>query len=266
MHASLFFVPALAASVWAAPTYPMLDRAARLPDSISVISEYFNLLASKVQESRLLDIPPACDLSQIPQPAGAADLPSPSPGLSLRHIAIGRGTQNYTCDAATPDAAPQAAGAVATLFNASCLVAVSPDLAAALTRAALHFDLSQSISRGGIGNGKGWGSLAPSNLAPSGLHFFADATTALFKLDVSPDLQLGELPCGKNASVPAPPSDAASSRGLGGEPPVAWLKLNAKSGATGGLQEVYRFQTVGGSAPATCHGMPEEFQVQYAAQ
>ncbi|KAL2170086.1 hypothetical protein VTG60DRAFT_5181 [Thermothelomyces hinnuleus] len=258
MHPSLLFASALVASAWAAPAYPKFDAASSLPDSIRALSDYFNLLASKVQDSRILDVAPVCDLSQVPQPAGAADLPSPSAGLSLRHIAIGRGTQNYTCDAATPDAAPQAAGAVAMLFNASCLVATSPDLAAALTRAALRFDLPQSRAAGER--------LVPSDLPLSGLHFFADATTALFKLDVSPAVQLGELPCGKNASVPAPPADAAASRGLQGEPPVPWLKLTAKPGATGGLQEVFRFQTVGGSPPATCRGMPEEFQVDYAAQ
>lgn len=147
---------------------------------------------------------------------------------------------------------------MATLFNASCLVAISPDLATALTRAALRFDLAQSLAIGGR--------LVPSDLLLSGEHYFADSTTALFKLDVAPSVQLGELPCGKNASIPVPPSDAASSKGLQGEPPVPWLKLVAKAGATGGLQEVYRFNTVGGSPPGTCHGMPAEFQVDYTAQ
>ncbi|KAL2162791.1 hypothetical protein VTH06DRAFT_6627 [Thermothelomyces fergusii] len=261
MRPSLLFAPALAASAWAAPAYPKLDAASMLPDSIRAISDYFNLLASKVQESRILDVAPVCDLSQVPLPAGAADLPPPSTGLSLRHVAIGRGTQNYTCDVSAPDSAPQAAGAVAALFNASCLAAARPEVAGALTRAALRFSLAQS--RAGAGRRQ---RLAPSDLRPSGLHFFADATTPLFKLDLSPAARLGELPCGKNASVPAPPADAAASRGLRGEPPVPWLKLVAKPGATGGLREVYRFHTVGGSPPASCRGMPAEFQVDYAAQ
>jgi hypothetical protein len=55
-------------------------------------------------------------------------------------------------------------------------------------------------------------------------------------------------------------------RGLKGEAAVAWLKLIAKDGATGGLQEVYRVETVGGSPPATCAGMPGTFEIQYATQ
>jgi hypothetical protein len=254
MHTSLLFVSALAASVWAAPTYPKIDASASIPDNIRTVSEYFNMLASKVQDSRLLNSPPVCDLSKVTLPAGAAGLPSPSSDLNLRHIAIGRGTQNYTCNPAEPNEAPKAAGALATLFNASCLVATSPQLANALTRAALHFEVGQSDASE---------QLAPSNIGLSGVHFFTDATTALFKLDVAPALQLGELPCGKNGSVAAP---VDAPRGLQGEGAVAWLKLNAKPGATGGLQEVFRVETVGGSPPATCSGLPDAFEVQYSTQ
>ena len=95
------------------------------------------------------------------------------------------------------------------------------------------------------------------------MHFFTDATTALFKLDVAPALQLGELPCSKNGSVAAP---VDAPKGLQGEGAVAWLKLNAKPGATGGLQEVFRVETVGGSPPATCNGLPAAFEVQYSTQ
>jgi len=75
---------------------------------------------------------------------------------------------------------------------------------------------------------------------------------------------LGVLPTAKNASAPAP-ADAA--KGLGGEPAVPWLKLLAREGATGGLSEVYRINTAGGSAPATCAGREgTNFEVQYAAE
>jgi hypothetical protein len=143
---------------------------------------------------------------------------------------------------------------VATLFNASCIAATSPDLAASLGRAALHFDVAQS---------EALQKLSPSNLGVSGVHFFLDGTTAFFNLDVSSAWKIGEIPCGKNASTAAP---ADAPKGLKSEAAVPWLKLNAKQGATGGLQEVYRVETVGGSAPATCQGMPDKFEVQYATQ
>ncbi|GAB1314884.1 Malate dehydrogenase [Madurella fahalii] len=250
MQLSLLLASALGVSVWAAPAFPNIE--AIVPDNIQALSEYFNLLASKVQESRGMAMAPVCDLSAVALPPGAADLPQPAPGLTLKHIAIGRGTQNYTCDAGDATAAPKAVGALATLFNASCAAAIHPDLVSALARASLHFSVQESESK-----------LAPSNLAVSGVHYFSEATTAFFNLDVSSSWKIGEIPCGKNASVPAP---VDAQTGLANDAAVAWLKLNAKPGATRGLREVYRVETIGGSPPATCRGLPAHFEVQYATQ
>jgi hypothetical protein len=79
MHASLLFVSALAASVWAAPTFPKITEDASVPNSLRSVSDYFNLLATKVQESRLLAVPPTCDLSQLSLPAGKKAPPSRPP-------------------------------------------------------------------------------------------------------------------------------------------------------------------------------------------
>ena len=48
---------------------------------------------------------------------------------------------------------------------------------------------------------------------------------------------------------------------------VTWLKLTEKNPGDGQVfQNVYRLNTVGGSAPATCKGQPQSFEVEYAAQ
>lgn len=177
-------------------------------------------------------------------------------GLHLKHIAIGRGTQNYTCDVTNATAAPVATGAVATLFNASCLASAYRDFFGTLPRASMLFNLTLP-SDGSVQH------LFPSNLNVSGHHFFNASGVPFFDLDTDPDMQLGRLPCTKNASSPAP-ADAA--RGQKGEAAVPWLQLVAAEGATGGLQEVYRLGTVGGSAPAKCEGMPANFEVQYSAE
>ena len=70
MHASLVFVSALAASVWAAPTFPQVSTDASTPVDVRSISDYFDLLATKVQESRSLASAPSCDLSHLTLPAG----------------------------------------------------------------------------------------------------------------------------------------------------------------------------------------------------
>jgi len=222
-------------------------------DGIATVSEYFNMLATKVQQSRFMSLGPVCDLSKAQLPVAPNPLPPPSEGLVLRHVALGRGTQNYTC--ANETAAPEAAGAVAVLFNASCIASTYPDLAKMLSKVSMAFNLT---------SGEATRKLAPSNLAYSGQHFFVpDKKTPFFNLDSSPRWTLGQAPCAKEANVSAP---ADAPVGQKGEKAVDWLKLLTKPGATGGLQEVYRVETAGGSPPKTCQGLPPTFEVQYAAQ
>lgn len=104
--------------------------------------------------------------------------------------------------------------------------------------------------------------LAPGNYMISGHHYFLDASTPFFNLDTD-NWELGEVPASKNATVSAP---ADAGKGQDGSKAVAWLKLQAKEGATGQIQEVYRVETAGGSQPSDCVGMAAEFEVQYSAQ
>jgi hypothetical protein len=145
-------------------------------------------------------------------------------------------------------------GAIATLYNATCVASTYPDLLAVLPNVALQFNLTtadQAI-------------LSPSNLAISGHHYFSNLTTPAFNLDTTA-MDLGIIPCSKNNTVAAPAGSplGQNNQGYGS---VAWLKLLARDGATGNIEEVYRVNTAGGSPPATCSGMPAAFQIQYAAE
>ncbi|PSN61304.1 hypothetical protein BS50DRAFT_158035 [Corynespora cassiicola Philippines] len=91
-----------------------------------------------------------CDLSGIAQPENT--LQPPSSNLSLMLIALGHGTQNYTCGA-NATAAPSSFGALATLYDASCAVATA--------RPPLE-------------------NLIQDSQAQIGEHFFADLTTPEF--------------------------------------------------------------------------------------
>ncbi|KAK2024706.1 malate dehydrogenase [Colletotrichum zoysiae] len=255
MHCQKILLPALASLALAAPTYPTLNLQAALPGSIEHISEYFNMLATKVQATRYLSAAPVCDLSVVKLPKPAIEtLGGPGKGLSLAHIAIGRGTQNYTCDTSNATAVPVATGAIATLFNASCVGSLYPDLLDKLPVVAMDFNLTEQE----VDNHR----LGPSNLAISGHHLFTGAGVPLFILetDGSP---IGDSYCSKNASMPAP---LTAQAGQHGEAAVAWLKLKTIGPSTGNIQEVYRIHTVGGSAPASCKGQPAAFEIQYAAQ
>lgn len=70
MHASLLLVSALGASVLAAPVYPVLNVNAASPGSLQCVSDYFNLIAQKVQASRSMSTAPVCDLTQAQLPQG----------------------------------------------------------------------------------------------------------------------------------------------------------------------------------------------------
>lgn len=195
--------------------------------------------------------------------AAPTSLPAVTEGLTLKHVAIGRGTQNYTCDLSNSTAVPSALGAVATLFNASCVASTYPDLLNMLPRVALAFNLTESDAyTSNLVPANTNTRLAPGNYMISGHHYFLTTTTPFFNLDTD-NWQLGAAPCSKNATENAP---ADAPAGQNGEKAVAWLKLKTADTATGQLQEVYRVQTAGGSPPATCAGMSAAFEVQYSAQ
>ncbi|KAM0453241.1 hypothetical protein ACHAPV_009035 [Trichoderma viride] len=255
MRPSTFLVSSLAIfGAHAAPAIPKIDlkNVANPAAALDAISNYFNLIASKVQTSKVQPVAPICDMSKAQMPP-ITGLPPPSAGLTLHHVAVGRGTQNYTCDTSNPSSAPVAVGALATLFNVSCVAAINEDLLEKIPAMAVNFNFDAVTSTGSLG---------PMSPPPiSGHHFFVDSTTPFFNLD-TPTLNIGTVPTSKNNTVAAP---ATAAKGPSGSSAVPWLKLLAKDGATGGIKEVYRIDTAGGSAPATCQGQPANIEVQYSA-
>lgn len=165
------------------------------------------------------DIAQACNKAALQLPASGLAAPSGNPIM----VALGIGTQNYTC--ADSSSAPTSIGAVAQLFDDTCNVAANPAIATS--------DL-------------------PS-FALAGSHFFLDNTTPEFDI-----ASLGKTILKKAQEVDAP--NPASD--------VKWLRLTAQAGSTSTVKEIYRVQTVGGKAPATCAGKAagEVITVQYKAQ
>lgn len=159
-----------------------------------------------------------CGLSAVQQPPSTLTPPDSHNQLVL--IALGRGTQNYTC--ADASSAPGSIGAVANLFNASCAVAEGTSLG------------SVSEDANAIGQ-----------------HFFVDTTTPEFDI-----IGLGDAQLKKVESATAPRAGD-----------VPWLKLDAKDQRTA-VRNIYRLNTKGGVAPATCAGQApgSVVQVDYEAQ
>jgi hypothetical protein len=99
-----------------------------------------------------------------------------------------------------------------------------------------------------------------------GTHFFAavnGANTPTFALD-----QLAQpYPMAQVSKLNETLAPESACPGLTGEGAVKWLLLKDTKGLShGGIDTVYRLETAGGSAPATCKGKPASFEVKYAAQ
>jgi len=191
----------------------------------------------------------ACDLSKAAMPAAPTPLPAVGAGFKLAHVAIGRGTQNYTCTNLAPTDAPVQVGAIATLFNATCSAVRAPNVLADVTNLALNYAVPTT-------------EIAQHLL--SGHHEFTKATEAkasVPRFELNTDLhKYGYIEAKKNGSSNAPTTASHGTNGLGS---VAWLKLVATEGD---LKEVYRINTAGGVAPKTCEGITGDFTVPYAAE
>lgn len=152
-------------------------------------------------------------------------------------------------------------GAVASLFNASCIAANYPDILSMLPTLALQFPIPATTAEDDAVT-----TLSPTNMDLSGHHYFQNPSTPVFNLDANTNEQLGIAVAAKKANSTAP-ANATPGPGGVGDGAVAWLYLTANANATiGDVRAVYRLNTAGGSPPKTCENSPAEFSVQYAAE
>jgi hypothetical protein len=184
-----------------------------------------------------------CDLDALTLPIAPTPLPAPGAGLKVAHIALGRGTQNYTCTTGTASETPVQVGAIATLYNATCQAVRAPAVLANITTLALSYALPAS-------------DIADHLL--SGHHLFTASGAPFFNMDTE-QAKYGWIQAAKNASSPAPEGCSKGTNGLGSVP---WLKLNSTGGD---YKEVYRVETAGGVAPKTCEGLTGAFTVEYSS-
>lgn len=186
---------------------------------------------------------------QVPLSNGTDSLPSPSRGLKVKAITLGRGTQNYTCPSNSSDP-PTAVGAVADLFDLSPLLQYLPSSEGVhvineLPKYLINFHLA---------------TIEHSPIPNLGHHYFDAAGVPTFDLGKKTGILKGK----RDAGIAAPKKASKGPEGKGGGA-VDWLALCAVAGSKG-LQMGYRVETAGGKAPKSCKGQPEKIQVQYAAQ
>jgi hypothetical protein len=231
-------------------------------DSIAALIPRQDLPAVVYEQLRKTDA--LCDLSNVILPVGmsstlptqtindtnstSAPTPLTAPVGKLQHIAIGRGTQNYTCSDSTASSIPKAVGAVASLFNATCDAArLNVATLAQVTTLSLNYAIPTS-------------SEATARL--SGHHQFTAAGVPLFVLQTD-SVNYGRIEAKVDVKSPAPNDASKGTNGLGSVP---WLKLSATTTEDWQYKEVYRVHTAGGQAPKTCEGISGSFTVEYSAQ
>ena len=221
------------------------------------------------------------DTASISEPAlanttpKASTLPPPDAGLKLKHIVLGFGVQNYSCD--TVGAKAVSKGALAVLYDVTSLYpgqsadSLSLEQFGALTTNILHgnknpVNLTETTNRvdaafpGASATNPFLAPESPVSIAGLkaplqilGHHFFDTNSVPRF---VVTD---GSIVASKNATFDAP---ATSDPGLESTGAVAWLKLTAIAGSQG-ITNVYRVFTAGGNAhPCKAIGLDT---VAYAA-
>ena len=163
-------------------------------------------------------------------------------------MALGIGTQNYTCSEESTTPTPN--GAIATLYDISCTVATVPSAAHCLSALALKAGAHSGYPP--IPFGMGYEEI--------GTHYFSpDSKTAIFKFDLNS--QSFEFAGGRLENIPAP-YDAVTGT-------VDWLKLGRTpelESQSCSIQWVYRVFTAGGKAPGTCMGLQQEHTVDYVTE
>ncbi|KAK2747733.1 hypothetical protein FQN57_001763 [Myotisia sp. PD_48] len=213
---------------------------------------YYSHVGQYLSKHTRADLPaePVCDLSRAVLPHTKEPLPDIPEGQSLLAVSIGRGTQNYTCESSSKNVRPKAIGATATLFNASCIAANYPYLLALLPNIALELTNPPPFTE----------TEGPADMTLLGHHYFDSTGLPIFDLH-----QLGIAGVNKTGAVDAP---AQALKGIPDqlEGAVAWLLLESVPSSTGEAKSVYRVNTAGGKAPATCENQPGNIEIQYATE
>ncbi|KAJ5937680.1 hypothetical protein N7454_004022 [Penicillium verhagenii] len=157
---------------------------------------------------------------------------------------------NYTCADSTTSSAPVAIGAVANLYNATCIAANYPEVLQMLPSVTYTISLPTNE----------YATFPPANIELMGHHFFYNSTTPEFNLDTTTQKQYGIAMTNKIDSIAAPSTATKGEYGA-----VTWLYLKTVSGTVGDYKAVYRVDTAAGNSPTTCEGMQSAFEIQYAA-
>jgi len=204
--------------------------------------------------------PGAHDLSNVTIPLSPAQQTALGlPTTPLAAVGLGFGIQNYTCSANNVFVS---AGAVAELFDISCLAATNSKLISSV-----HQDLFNLWNSPAAGNVTIQQLIATlPNMVPASLilsqHYFisnaAGGISPVWDFRATPKFQgVNNAVFVGKALANTPDADPTKN--------VPWLHLGKVSGDIS--DEIYRIYTVGGVAPSSCvSGTTKDISVKYTSQ
>ncbi|KAL5584047.1 hypothetical protein FOVSG1_015398 [Fusarium oxysporum f. sp. vasinfectum] len=197
---------------------------------------------------------PAKPNPTLPSNGGASELPEPSQGAALKHIALGFGIQNYTC--ADTDTTPTPVGALAVLYDVTHLYpgqshsSLTQAEWASLPGEVLNtLKVPLNLNENGIGASP----IKPfpkkqdlkvrslsKKISYLGHHYFNSVGVPTFDLDKACQLLIAK----KIDGIKAPGSSPSGPHGTGA---VDWLFLG-DAGGSHGISFVYRVLTASGAS------------------
>lgn len=204
--------------------------------------------------------PGVCDLSKTTIPLSPAQQTTlGSPTTPLAAVGLAFGVQNYTC---STNNVFVATGAVAELFDTSCLASTNSPLASTIQNDLFNFWNSSSAGSATVQQLiEALPYIVPANMILAQHYFIKNSAGG-----ISPTWDFRATPKFKGVENAVFVGKAlANTPDVNPTKNVPWLHLGKVSGDIS--DEIYRILTVGGVAPSSCvSGTTKDISVKYTSQ
>lgn len=219
------------------------------------------ILSTLFSSGHSLPRPPFNETPTLPlaEVANTGPSPLPSPSGRPKYVAVGLGTQNYTCNATSGNYT--ATGALAQLFDATLYLAAHRNQIPSMPQTYLSLynalpcskSPSPCVAQDDRCEGLANSLFRPRPMNILGEHYFTSSGTPTFDLYDAPGRPF--MFSKKAGVVPAPSADD-----------VDWLYLTSNGSSENSIiSSVYRVETAGGVQPKNCSGSGS-IEVPYAAE
>lgn len=175
--------------------------------------------------------------------SGDQSLSPPTEGFELRFMAVLRGTWNWTCETSDQHSKPFSIGGVGVVIDTSKEIQK-------METEEEYYDWVAELAHNPV-----------SNFTSENFNILGDFVQLEEHLGYSDFSPLAEFYGTMSEIIPAP---ADGPKGPDGSDPIIWGRFNATEGSRG-VKQIYRVKSAGGKAPATCDGLEDHLEIDFAA-